>query len=253
MSKRAMPWYKREPRAFYDATIGWPFELKATYGMVIDILHMHGGRVADDSAYWVAMLGLSSKRKWTTLKNELLERGKLDLSDGYLTNIRVLSDLKVRDKSEIIRPVSNKNNDLKNTDKERDREEELDTGKSVPYENYKPLSSSSSNGATTDDDGFQVFWVEFCHAQPSSQAKARVAWDRLTPDDRQAALDAAKAMTDPPDRGVLAFSWLEERHWRFAANDTAEIIRFERTDEERAERMAQLQAAYDQQKVEGLI
>lgn len=214
MSKQ-FPWYKREPRAFFDATIGWPFEEKAAYGLLLDLLYMHDGQVANDSAYIVAMLGLSSKRKWTTLQNRLEETGKIEVVNGYLRNHRAFIETINRrysgDKSEITDQLSNKNSDVVST--EIEVEVEIDSSKiNQPSFSDKSVCQSEAESDRPTDPDFKEFWDCYPHVGNSSQPKALAAWSALRPADRIAALDAAKTMDRPP-RDLFAWTWLTERHF----------------------------------------
>ena len=72
----SLPWYQAYPSLFFDATIGWDDDKKGGYRLLLDLIYLHGGRVADDSAYISAQLGLKSKRKWSVIKNYLLDKEK---------------------------------------------------------------------------------------------------------------------------------------------------------------------------------
>jgi hypothetical protein len=250
MSK-AFPWYKREPRAFFDATIGWEFEEKSAYGLLLDLIYMHDGQVADDAAYVVAMLGLSSKRKWTGIKNKLIERGKIEVVDGYLRNhrafIETINRRYSRDKSEITETVSNENNDLAKTDIEVEIEEE-GYSKSKPYSSKSKSVSQSGKQDRQTDDLFLEFWDSYPHTQSSCQAKARTEWDRLSPDDQTQALSTAKQMDAPP-RDLFAWTWIAQREW-LNFKPPPKIIPWRPTPEQEAERFKQLQAAYEEQQAE---
>ena len=87
-----LPYYKRYPRDFIEGTIGMGFEMKAAYGLVLDIIYMQGGNLVDDARYISGLLGCSV-RKWTALRLALIEAGKLVARDGYLGNYRADKEL----------------------------------------------------------------------------------------------------------------------------------------------------------------
>lgn len=82
-----LAWYKAEPRAFFDATRGWPNELKANYRLVLDLIYANDGALPDDERWVAGELGCDL-RVWRRLKAALVERGKLYLADGRLRNPR---------------------------------------------------------------------------------------------------------------------------------------------------------------------
>lgn len=119
MSKyNGLPYYKRYPRDFIEGTIGMPFELKATYSVVLDLIYMQGGELPDDARYISGLLGVSV-RKWNSLRQGLLDAGKLQVSGKFLTNYRALSELEssrtFQEKQRENRVGSSKNKDLTKT------------------------------------------------------------------------------------------------------------------------------------------
>jgi len=82
-----LPYYKAYPRDFIEGTIGMPFEMKAAYRLVLDFIYMQGGALPDDARYISGLLGCSV-RKWTALRDALIEAGKIEARDGYLGNYR---------------------------------------------------------------------------------------------------------------------------------------------------------------------
>lgn len=87
-----LPYYKRYPRDFIEGTIGMPFELKVTYSFVLDLIYMQGGNLPDDGRYIAGLLGVSL-RKWASLREGLIEAGKIAVSGEFLTNYRAVSEL----------------------------------------------------------------------------------------------------------------------------------------------------------------
>jgi uncharacterized protein YdaU (DUF1376 family) len=87
-----LPYYKAYPRDFFEGTIGLDFEEKAAYRLVLDLIYMHGGRLADDPRFIAGHLGCSVK-KWNALRSALLATGKITASEGYLGNLRADKEL----------------------------------------------------------------------------------------------------------------------------------------------------------------
>ena len=95
--RSALPWYKREPQAFFEATIGMRFEDKAAYGLILDLIYARWDRLPDDPRYISGQLGLSV-RKWNSIRSSLIEQGKLTAADGILKNARASKQIAETDK-----------------------------------------------------------------------------------------------------------------------------------------------------------
>lgn len=106
-----LPYYKAYPRDFIEGTIGLPFELKAAYRLVLDLIYMQGGALPDDDRYIAGLLGCSV-RKWGSLRAELVRLGKIYVSGGFLRNYRADKELetlaKLQDKQRENRARPNK-------------------------------------------------------------------------------------------------------------------------------------------------
>jgi uncharacterized protein YdaU (DUF1376 family) len=83
----SFPYYKRFPRDFLEATIGFSLELKGAYTIVLDLIYMRGGRLPDDPQYIAGQLGCSV-RKWNSLRAKLVSLGKLNVENGLISNFR---------------------------------------------------------------------------------------------------------------------------------------------------------------------
>jgi len=82
----SLPYYKRFPRDFLDATVGMSLEQKGAYGLVLDLIFMRGN-LPDDSQYIAGQLGCSV-RKWNSLREYLVSVGKLKIENGMISNFR---------------------------------------------------------------------------------------------------------------------------------------------------------------------
>ena len=129
-----LPYYKAYPRDFIEGTVGMSFEVKCAYRVVLDLVYMQGGNLPDDARYISGLLGCSI-RKWKSIRDQLVETGKLVVSGEFLTNHRAVSELetlsKLQDKQRENATGSKKNKDL---DKPRQShtEPEPDTKKEEP-------------------------------------------------------------------------------------------------------------------------
>lgn len=87
-----LPYYKAYPRDFFEGTAGMPFELKATYRLVLDLIYMHGGKLADDPRFIAGHLGCSV-RAWNQARAKLIEAGKIVADLGIISNFRADKEL----------------------------------------------------------------------------------------------------------------------------------------------------------------
>lgn len=110
-----LPYYKAYPRDFIEGTIGMDFELKGAYRLVLDLIYMQGGNLPDDARYISGLLGCAVRR-WKTIREELLARGKLEVVGDCLTNKRADKELEIlrkfQSKQRENRARPNKNKDL---------------------------------------------------------------------------------------------------------------------------------------------
>ena len=111
----SLPYYKRFPRDFLDGTIGLCLETKGAYAIVLDLIYMRDGRLADDARYIAGQLGCSV-RKWSAIRKELLEAGKIQCANGIISNFRAdyltEESRKYQDKQREIAGLPRKNKEL---------------------------------------------------------------------------------------------------------------------------------------------
>ena len=117
------PWYKRYGGDFVMGTMGLTLEERGAYSLLIDLMHDRGGPLPDDAKYFSNIMGVSAKR-WKIIRGRLIEAGKIDERDGFLTQKRVEKDLENTSKIKEIRSqagseggkksgaVRNKNNEV---------------------------------------------------------------------------------------------------------------------------------------------
>ena len=112
----SLPYYKRFPRDFLDGTIGLCLETKGAYAIVLDLIYMRDGRLADDARYIAGQLGCSV-RKWTAIRKELVEKGKIQCANGIISNFRAdyltEESRKYQDNQREIAGLPRKNNTLR--------------------------------------------------------------------------------------------------------------------------------------------
>tara|TARA_R110002012_G_scaffold148639_1_gene307537 strand:+ start:2473 stop:3255 length:783 start_codon:yes stop_codon:yes gene_type:complete len=88
----SLPYYKRYTRDLLDGTVGMKLELKGAYGLILDLIYHHNGDLPDESGYISGQLGCT-KNKWTSLKKQLVELGKISIVDGKVTNNRAKTEV----------------------------------------------------------------------------------------------------------------------------------------------------------------
>ena len=154
-TKNGLPYYKRYPRDFIEGTIGMPFELKAAYSVVLDLIYMQSGRLPDDPRYISGLLGLSV-RKWNSIRKDLISAGKIQVIGKFLTNYRAIIELeslgKLQDKQRENRSRPNKINGLQSprsdhTEPEPDKESTAATVSLDP-----PVREAAASGSRMSEN-----------------------------------------------------------------------------------------------------
>jgi uncharacterized protein YdaU (DUF1376 family) len=87
-----LPYYPRYPRDFFDGTNGMTFELKGAYAMLLDLIYMCGGQLYDEPRFIAGHMNCSV-RAWGGYRAALIERGKIRVEDGIISNFRADKEL----------------------------------------------------------------------------------------------------------------------------------------------------------------
>ncbi|MFY8143063.1 MAG: DUF1376 domain-containing protein [Caulobacter sp.] len=149
----SLPYYQRHPRKLLEACVGMSFEVRAGYGLILDLLYIKDGRLPDDRRWIAGNLGCSTRMAGKII-DELVERGKLVLSEGFLTNNLVDNIVETRAKySEKQRengskPKKNKAVDqAKGGDKRKKKEDTTPDGVVAPRKRCPPdwMPSQATN------------------------------------------------------------------------------------------------------------
>jgi len=207
-----LPYYKRYPRDFIEGTIGLPFEVKAAYGLILDLIYLHDGRCPDDSGYISGVLGCS-KHKWASLRRQLLATGKIVSGDGFLANSRAFLELKLAEKYRE-KQRENASGPRKNKDLQKPRPNHTDTDTE-----RDTLEANASNDAGGVDFAKVLFdrGVSFLgrHGTPERQARSLIGkWRKDYPD-----RDIFDAFSEASKQGVTdPASWIAARLRPRAAN-----------------------------------
>ena len=181
-----LPYYKAYPRDFIEGTIGMPFELKGAYRLVLDLIYMQGGSLPDDARYISGLLGCSV-RKWNSFRQELIARGKLQVSGESLTNYRAVIELetlaKVQEKQSQNASRPRKNNNLAEPrlnhtepDTDTDKKETPKPPKGGSSPTPKQPIRQAKNPMGWPADGWERFWL--IYPNKVGKADARKAFDR---------------------------------------------------------------------------
>ena len=90
------PWFKAYHRDFLHGISRLNESEIAAYTVVLFLIYSHGGAIDDDARWISRQIGAAfSCRKWTAVRQSLLDKGKLTLTpDGKITNIRAEKELK---------------------------------------------------------------------------------------------------------------------------------------------------------------
>lgn len=206
----SLPYYKRFPRDFLDGTIGLCLETKGAYAIVLDLIYMRDGRLADDARYIAGQLGCSV-RKWTAIRKELFAAGKIQCANGIISNFRAdyltEESRKYQDNQREIAGLPRKNNTLRQP---------------------KPSQSESESdiqaiACIAREDAFQDAFDAYPESGRgiSSRPAALKAWREAcaiwSPDDLLAAIKSYASSPDlkKRDYGAPKFErWLGEERWR---------------------------------------
>lgn len=199
-----LPYYKAYPRDFIEGTIGMPFELKAAYRLVLDLIYMQGGNLPDDARYISGLLGCSI-RKWKSLRADLIAADKLQVSGEFLSNYRAEKELETLAKlQEVQREKASrprKNKDLRQPQQ------------SQPEPEPEPIKNNVH---------FAQFWNVWPHKK--SKAQAEKAWAKIPASERREVIDRTPAWCrqwreeNPQASHILPASYLNGRRWEDEAS-----------------------------------
>ena len=238
-----LPYYKAYPRDFFEGTVGMDFETKAAYRLVLDLIYMHGGRLADDARFISGHLGCSVK-KWWALRSAILATGKITLEIGHLANIRAdkiideakLCQSKQRDNGS--QPKQNKGLHQAMAEPKRSH---TDTDTDISKSEGKP-----SLALLPKANRFSEFWDAYPHrggakkGRKPSEAKYAAALKAGVPE--QDIIDGARRASQ--DRQVRAgfardpTTWLNQAGWNDEIDTSTEMAKGQQNGHRPNERAA---------------
>jgi uncharacterized protein YdaU (DUF1376 family) len=85
-------WYKRCGADFMHGTMMLTLEEKGAYSLCLDLIYDRGGPIPDDARWLSGVCGVSM-RKWSALRQRLVDLGKLSAENGLLSNSRAALEL----------------------------------------------------------------------------------------------------------------------------------------------------------------
>ena len=85
-------WYKRCGADFIHGTMNLTLEEKGAYSLCLDLIYDRGGPIPDDARWLSGVCGVSM-RKWNSLRQSLINAGKLTAENGFLTNSRAALEI----------------------------------------------------------------------------------------------------------------------------------------------------------------
>ena len=193
----SLPYYKRFPRDYLEGCVGMPFELRAGYGMILDLIYMKDGRMPLDKPWIAGHLGCSV-RMVSKIIDGLVEAGKLVVSDNHVTNERadkvIEETRKYRDKQAEIASLPRKNNDLPQP---KPSQSESYTERKNPL---TPKGERESEGLV--ERQFEAFWASY----PKKRAKGDAKKAFLKALKRASVHDIAKGLK----RDKVSADWVKD-------------------------------------------
>lgn len=148
-------WYKRCGADFIHGTMNLTLEEKGAYSLCLDLIYDRGGPIPDDARWLSGVCGVSM-RKWNSLRQSLINAGKLTSENGFLTNSRaaleiVSTELQRRNQAETGAKGGRKRAENERAAKENN---DLAQGTLKPIEESRGDSPLSKDKGTSDKE----FW-----------------------------------------------------------------------------------------------
>jgi len=132
MSER--PWYPRYPQDFLMGTMGMSLELRGAYSILLDMMYDRQGPIPDEARYIAGMLNISV-RKWSSIRSDLIETGKIFVDkNGFISNSRAVFE--IENALKISRKRSE--NGAKGGNKSAEKKAELKENKDIGQAKIKP-------------------------------------------------------------------------------------------------------------------
>lgn len=155
-------WYRRCGADFIHGTMKLTLEEKGAYSLCLDLIYDRGGPIPDDER-WLAGVCNVSTRKWRSLRDRLIDLGKLTLIDGHLSNAR--AELEIVSAETHARKLSESGAKGGRTRAENDAKakENSDLGQ-APLKHIREdkiredTLAKAKGGSAAADDAEKIFW-----------------------------------------------------------------------------------------------
>lgn len=89
----ANPWHKRYHGDALTGFMSLSLEERGAFQTLLDLIYDRGGPIVDNDRLLAGYLGVSL-RKWASLRDMLISKGKIAVEDGHITNARAILELK---------------------------------------------------------------------------------------------------------------------------------------------------------------
>ena len=218
------PWYKRYGADFVHGTLGLTLEQKGAYSLCLDLIYDRGGPIPDDARWLAGVCGVSV-RKWNTLRDALIQAGKIVASGGHLTNLRAEKEIENALKTSRKHAENGAKGGAKSSQNRDTPNENNDLGQAgLKHRAHKPEARSQTDAnasetrawppASFDDE----FWPVYPHKVGKDAArKAFLKRAKNPPCTLAELLDAVGRYIaeKPPDRQYCNPStWINEGRWQ---------------------------------------
>ena len=157
-----LPYYKAYPRDFFEGTRAMPFDLKAAYRLLLDLIYMHGGDLEDEPRFIAGSLGCSV-RAWNKHRADLIAAGKIRVENGIISNFRADKELEssrsIQEKQRENASKPRQNNGLRKAmadpkPSHTEPEPEVDMGKPISPADKPPDKARLPDDWALSDEGW---------------------------------------------------------------------------------------------------
>ena len=141
-------WYKRCGADFIHGTMMLTLEEKGAYSLCLDLIYDRGGPIPDD-ARWISGVCGVSIRKWNSIRDRLIETGKITVLNGELSNARADFELVSMEKYSRNQAESGAKGGRKRAENDANSRKNKDLGQA----SLKPIDKSREDKKEDDDEG----------------------------------------------------------------------------------------------------
>ncbi len=146
-------WYKRCGADFIHGTMSLTLEEKGAYSLCLDLIYDRGGPIPDDARWLSGVCGVSI-RKWNSLRQRLVDGGKLYVENGNLSNARADEEIVSAELSSRKLRESGAKGGRKRVENERVVNKNNDLGQAT----LKPKEEIREDIPLSKDNGAKEFW-----------------------------------------------------------------------------------------------